>query len=170
MILKKEIVIRREVNQMDNKLIYRELPSIPVTVEKGASNIIDGRQKLWIRILEYIFTTLGWMYILTYVIFIIYGSLALTFGWYIPDLWIYNRHMLEETSNLIYALLVIILVVILVMTFWRSYNSIRFGKLRRRQMPLNVSDKEISDYFKVSEEQVKKYKKERIVIFDDNVI
>jgi hypothetical protein len=37
-------------------------------------------------------------------------------------------------------------------------------------MPLNVSDKEISDYFKVSEEQVKKYKKERIVIFDDNVI
>ncbi|HPM75159.1 MAG TPA: poly-beta-1,6-N-acetyl-D-glucosamine biosynthesis protein PgaD [Saccharofermentans sp.] len=110
------------------------------------------------------------MYILTYVIFIIYGSLALTFGWYIPDLWIYNRHMLEETSNLIYALLVIILVVILVMTFWRSYNSIRFGKLRRRQMPLNVSDKEISDYFKVSEEQVKKYKKERIVIFDDNVI
>lgn len=155
---------------LTNKVVYRELPNIPDSVKDGEKNIIDGRQKLWVRIVEYILTALGWIYMVLYVVFILYGALAITFDWYLPEIGMYDRNMILETREMIYVLCVIILIIILVMVSWRSYNAIKYGKLRRRKMPFNVSDKEVADFYHISEKKVKEYKESRVVTFDDNVI
>ena len=44
-------------------------------------HLIYGRQKLWKKIIEWVFTILGWIVILSYVGYLIYGSLAIRFNW-----------------------------------------------------------------------------------------
>ena len=46
-------------------------------------HLIYGKQKTWKKIIEWILTILGWVVILSYISYLIYGSLAIKFDWYL---------------------------------------------------------------------------------------
>ena len=137
---------------------------------KKNDNIIDGRQSLFKHILEFILSLLGWLYILTYVGYVIYGVTADCLGLKIKSFLIYNQTMIHETELFFLILLIAALVVVLILILWKSYNYQRFGKLDRRKFRDSVSTGEIAEYFHISPEEIEKMKSEKYIVLERNII
>ena len=73
-------------------------------------HLILGKQKTWKKILEWIFTILAWLIILTYVGYIIYGNLAIKFGWSLPEFLFLNREMIKEVNHYYFIIFIVFLV------------------------------------------------------------
>jgi len=150
--------------------ILRELPDVPVSAKELEKEVIDGKQKLWKKVIEVVFTVLGWAYMISYVIYFIYGAIAERFGFRPIDIWIYNESMVAETRLMFFFLFIVILVNIVVLYLWKTYNLHHFGHRRRRRFPAHVSDKEIAEFFETDESKVRIYREAKIVEFEENVI
>lgn len=138
--------------------------------ENAEENVIDGKQVWWKKILEIIFTSLAWGFILIYLFYIIYGFICLATGHTPFTFWIYNVEMLMETKNLLYVTFIILLVEIVVMIFWKEYNRIKFGKLRRRTFKPDVSLKQMAEFFDIPEQALKRMQQSKVLTLKSNII
>lgn len=145
--------------------------NLPQEVDyKLEDHFITGKQKKWKQVIEWIFTILGWMVMLSYLIYVIYGLIAMKFNWPIPEIAIYTREMLTETGRYFYILFIAILVATVLLIAWKNYNRIRFGRLHRRKFRPPVEDQEILDLFQIDQETLEHMKRDRVIVFSKNII
>jgi len=140
------------------------------TQKTEGNDIIDGRQKKTKRYFEIILSVIGWLYIVVYVVYIIYGMVAKLFGLPVIKIGIYNDYMITETMSYFKILSIIILISIVIITFWRFYNAKRYGEMKRRFSPQNSNNKELSEYFNIDESVIVRMQTEKIITLENNIV
>ena len=85
-------------------------------------HLIYGKQKTWKKIIEWILTILGWVVILSYISYLIYGSLAIKFDWYSFEFLFFTREMVYVIQEYFFVLLITLLIAIILLIFWKNYN------------------------------------------------
>ena len=138
--------------------------------DNANDNIIDGKQKWWKKLIEIIFTTAAWMFILIYLFYIVYGFITLGLGYEPFSFFIYNVDMLNETKHLLFVTVIIVLVEIVFMIFWKEYNRRRFGVLRRRTFKPDATVEEVASFFEESVEMIASMQEEKIITLPKNII
>lgn len=133
-------------------------------------HFIDGRQKKWKKVIEWILTILGWFMLLSYAGYLIYGSLAIKYDWYLPEFKVYTRAMIIEVQKYFYILFIATLIIIILLIVWKNYNKKRFGNLHRRKFKEPVSNEELAKTFQLDMETIEKIQNERMVVLPTNII
>ncbi|MCR5796974.1 MAG: poly-beta-1,6-N-acetyl-D-glucosamine biosynthesis protein PgaD [Eubacterium sp.] len=133
-------------------------------------HLIVGHQKKWKRVIELILTLLAWILMLSYLVYEIYGDMAIDHGWYLPEFVVYNRAMIEETRLYYIFLLIAFLLAFVILIIWKNYNRVRFGKLHRREFLPEVTDEELVKKFEITPEQLKQFREERNIVLEHNII
>lgn len=133
-------------------------------------DIFVSRQKTWKKILEILATTLAWAFILIYVGYVIYGAIAILLHKPLFEIWIYNYQMLCETKKLLFITLIVLLIEIVVMIFWKEYNRKKYGKLNRRKFKPDASIEQIAEFFNVNQEVVETLQSMKVVTLGHNFI
>ena len=78
--------------------------------------------------------------------------------------------MVRESGHLAFISLIVLLVEIVVLIFWKEYNRIRFAKKDRRSFRPDVIKDEIAYIMRTSPEMVDKMQNERIVVLENNIV
>lgn len=133
-------------------------------------HFIYGNQKGWKKVIEWILTIGAWLIILSYVGYLIYGSLAIKYGWYLPEFTIYNREMVLEIQKYFYILFIAILILCVLLIFWKNYNKKRFGNLHRRKFRPPVTNGELAKMFEVDMDMVEKMQNDRVIVLETNIV
>ena len=140
------------------------------TPEEKKADIIKNRQKWWKKIIEIFITVFAWAFILVYVIYIIYGVYMISVGKTPFAIFIYNEAMVRDSGRLALISLIILLVEIVVMIFWKEYNRLRFGKKNRRKFRPDVTVAETAEFMHMTEEAVAKMQNDKVVVLEKNII
>lgn len=133
-------------------------------------HFIYGKQKGWKKVIEWILTIVAWGLLLSYIIYLVYGMLAVKYGWYLPEFTIYNREMIMEIRKYFFILFIATLILIVLLIFWKNYNLRRFGNLHRRKFRPPVEDKELADMFELNIEMVKRMQSDRYILLETNIV
>lgn len=128
--------------------------------------IIDGRQKQGKRIFEYFFTLAGWGYVVLFSIQVILSLLLWTVGIHYIRHFIISEEYYTLTVRLVFFTIACAIVVLSIAMYWSYYNKFRYGKLRRRTMPTDVTVAELSEIFSVPEEFVQEIQTKRWIELD----
>ncbi|MCR5104131.1 MAG: poly-beta-1,6-N-acetyl-D-glucosamine biosynthesis protein PgaD [Eubacterium sp.] len=133
-------------------------------------HLIVGRQKKWKKIIEWIITIIGWIVMLTYVLYVIYGNLAIKNNWIIPNLGIFNKEMIQEVNRYYYILFIVLLVSFIVFIIWKNYNKRKYGSFHRREFRPSVKAEEIALKFEMTKAQVIEMQSNKITVLEKNII
>ncbi len=138
--------------------------------KKKDEDIIKGKQKPWKKVLEIIVTILAWAFILVYVIYCIYGGICLASGKTPVSIFIYNTQMLYETGELLRITFIIFLVEVIFMIFWKEYNRINFGGLKRRKFKPDVSMEQMAEFFTLDKDHIEDMQEQDYTVLERNII
>ncbi len=133
-------------------------------------HLIYGKQKTWKKIVEWILTCLGWVVMLTYVIYLIYGSLAIRFGWELFEFFFFTKEMVLVIQEYFFVYLIAFLIFIVLLLLWKNYNYHKFGKLHRRTFQSSVSKEELCEMFELDASVIEQMQSERYVVLEKNII
>lgn len=133
-------------------------------------HLIYGKQKLWKKIIEWILTILGWSVILTYISYLIYGSLAIKFGWEMFEFLFYTREMVLVIQEYFFIYFIAFLIFTILLIIWKNYNYHKFGKLHRRTFQPEVSNEELCEMFELDASIIETMQSERYVVLEKNII
>lgn len=133
-------------------------------------HLIYGHQKKWKKVIEWIVTIIAWAILLSYVVYLVYGMLAVKYNWYLPEFKIYNREMILEIQEYFYILFIAMLIIIVLLIFWKNYNLRRFGRLHRRKFRPAVTNEEISEMFELDIQTVEDMQNKRVITLETNII
>lgn len=133
-------------------------------------HFIYGNQKGWKKVIEWILTIGAWLIIIFYVGYLIYGSLAIKHGWYLPEFTIYNREMVLEIQKYFYILFIAALILCVLLIFWKNYNKKRFGNLHRRKFRPPVTNEELASMFEADIDMVEKMQNDRVIVLETNIV
>lgn len=133
-------------------------------------HLIYGRQKKWKKIIEGIITIFGWIVILSFVIYYIYGNMTLKRGKIPFEFFYLNRRMLREINKYCFIAFIAFLILVILLILWKNYNYYRFGRLKRRKFKAAVDNKEVAEMFEIDEAFVTKMQSERYVLLENNII
>ena len=112
----------------------------------------DTKQVWWKRLIEVILTVLGWLYMVVYWAFMMYGIFRDALGYPVGKLFIYDLEMLRTTEHYFYIMGIVIMIELAAIIIWKDYNRNRFGKKRRRTFKPDTEESEIDDIFELSPE------------------
>ena len=112
----------------------------------------DTKQVWWKRLIEVILTVLGWIYMVVYWAFMMYGIFRDALGYPVGKLFIYDLEMLRTTEHYFYIMGIVIMIELAAIIIWKEYNRNRFGKKRRRTFKPDAEESEIDDIFELSPE------------------
>lgn len=146
------------VGNMD--LLVRDTAAGPVPAETEVGTEIPGneeeshieqenKQPLWKQVFGSLLTAVMWLYVVSYIVFVLYGIVCDKLGKPVRTFFIYNLHTIRQTEHFFFILFIAVLIEILLMIFWKEYNRRRFGKLRRRKFAPDITDEEIDRYFEL---------------------
>ncbi len=133
-------------------------------------HLIYGKQKIWKKIIEWILTILGWLIIASYLGYLIYGSLAIRFGWNMFEFFFFTKEMVLVIQEYFLIYLFAFLIFGVLMILWKNYNLHRFGKLRRRGFQPPVSNEELCEMFELDATIIEQMQNERYVVIEKNII
>lgn len=139
-------------------------------IDPDESPIINGKQVWWKKLLELLFISIAWLFILVYLAYCGYGYWNLAHGTEPISIWIYNTEMLRETLRLLFITGIILLIEIVFMIFWKEYNRLKFGKLNRRRFPNDVTVKQIAEFFEMQEEEIMQMQEAKYSTYENNII
>ena len=100
----------------------------------------------------------------------IFGIIRDKMGKPVISFWIYNQDTIRQTEHFFVVLAIGILAETAILILWKEYNKIRFGRKQRRKFKDDATNKEIDDFFELSEELRKVMHTEKYIILNDNPI
>ena len=84
-------------------------------------HLIYGKQKTWKKVVEWIITILAWGVLLSYIIYLVYGALAIRNNWYLPEFYVYTRDMVLTIEHYFRILFIAALIFVMLFIFWKNY-------------------------------------------------
>lgn len=133
-------------------------------------HLIYHRQKKWKKVLEWIFTIIAWILLASYIIYLLYGSLAIHYNWYLPEFLFFTREMIETVQWYFYILFIAFLFICIFLIFWKNYNKQKYGKLHRRKFKPPVTNEELSEMFELEPAMLQRLQSERVIVLEKNII
>lgn len=133
-------------------------------------HLIYDRQKGWKKIIEWIITILAWFLLASYVIYLLYGSLAIYNKWYLPEFLFFTREMITTVQLYFYILFIAFLIITIFLILWKNYNKQKYGKLHRRKFKPAVTNKELAEMFEIEQSMIEAMQQDRVTIFEHNII
>lgn len=131
---------------------------------------VRGRQKPWKRVIEAIVTVGAWCYVLSYLGYVIYGIVCVHMGITPISIFLYNAGVITETHRLCFLCLIILLVEILILIFWKEYNRIRFGKLNRRTVMPDATVEDMAVFYDIPEATITAMQENTVTVLEKNII
>ena len=110
----------------------------------------DTKQVWWKRLIEIVLTLIGWIYMVVYWAYMMYGIIRDALGYPVKDLWFYNMEMLKTTEHYFYIMGIVIMIELATIIIWKEYNRKRFGKKRRRTFKPDIENREIDECFELA--------------------
>ena len=83
---------------------------------------------------------------------------------------IYNEAMVWDSRHLALIAIIILLVEIVAMIFWKEYNRLRFGRKDRRKFRPDVTVEEIAEIMHTTPENIEQIQKRKVIVFEKNVV
>ena len=143
----------------------------PIVDSNSKEHIEDKvTQKPIRKLIGIVLTVIAWLYIIIYWAFMIFGIIRDKMGKPVISFWIYNQDTIRQTEHFFVVLAIGILVETALLILWKEYNKIRFGRKQRRKFKDDATNKEIDDFFELSEELRKVMHTEKYIILNDNPI
>lgn len=133
-------------------------------------HLIYDRQTGWKKIIEWIFTIIAWGLLASYIIYLIYGSLAIHYEWYLPEFLFFTREMITTVQWYFYILFIAFLIIVIFLIFWKNYNKRKYGKLHRRKFKPAVTNKELAEMFEIEQSVIEQMQNDRVTVLDQNII
>lgn len=133
-------------------------------------HLVYGKQKTWKKVIEWIITIFAWVVLATYIIYLIYGGLAIHNGWRLPEFLFFSREMVLTIGHYFYILWITFLVFVVLLIIWKNYNKRRFGKLHRRRFRPPVTNDEIEETFHIDANMVHAMQERRMIVLEHNII
>jgi biofilm PGA synthesis N-glycosyltransferase PgaC len=112
----------------------------------------DTKQVWWKKLIEVILTIVGWVYMLVYWIYMMYGVFRDALGYPVKELFIYDMAMLKTTEHYFYIMGLVIMIELAALILWKEYNRKRFGKKTRRTFKPDIENAEIDACFELQPE------------------
>ncbi|MBS8265684.1 poly-beta-1,6-N-acetyl-D-glucosamine biosynthesis protein PgaD [Mesobacillus boroniphilus] len=110
--------------------------------------IINSKQSKPRKIIDILLTFFGWLFLALFLYNLITyfeGDLDFTF---------IELNLANANSILLITVLVVI-VSAAFLSWWSSYNKRKYGPLKRRTFPPQTSQKELAEYFELTEEEIR---------------
>ncbi len=133
-------------------------------------HLIYGKQKTWKKVIEWIITILAWGVLLSYIIYLVYGALAIRNNWYLPEFYVYNRDMVLTIEHYFHILFIAALIFVVFFIFWKNYNKRKYGRLHRRRFRPPVTNDEIEETFHLDANLVHAMQERRMIVLEHNII
>jgi len=133
-------------------------------------HFIYGKQKKWKKVIEWIITIFAWLILASYILYLLYGSIAIKFNLYLPEFLFYTREMVLEIQKYFFILCLAALIVTILLVFWKNYNLIRFGKLKRRNFRSPVTNDELAELFKIDSKCIQEMRTKKYILFETNIV
>ncbi len=133
-------------------------------------HLIYHRQKKWKKVLEWIFTILAWILLASYIVYLIYGSLAIRYNWYLPEFLFFTREMIKTVQGYFYVLFIAFLIICIFLIFWKNYNKQKYGKLHRRKFKPPVTNEELCEMFELEPDLLDQLQYNRFSVLEKNII
>lgn len=134
------------------------------------SHLIYGKQKTWKKVIEWILTCMGWLVMLSYIGYLIYGSLAIEKGWELFEIFFFTKEMVLVVQEYFFIYLIAFLIFVVLLLLWKNYNYHKYGKLHRRTFQPSVSNEELCEMFELDPAVVELMQSERYVVLKKNII
>ena len=112
----------------------------------------DTKQVWWKRLIEVVLTVVGWLYMLVYWAYMMYGIFRDALGYPVKELFIYDMAMLKTTEHYFYIMGIVIMIELAALIIWKEYNRNRFGKKNRRKFKPDTDEREIDEFFELKPE------------------
>ncbi|UYZ21677.1 poly-beta-1,6-N-acetyl-D-glucosamine biosynthesis protein PgaD [Mesobacillus jeotgali] len=109
--------------------------------------IINNKQSKPRKLIDLLFTLFGWAFLALFLYnFITHyeGTLDFTF---------LELNLANANSIILITILVVILSAAF-LSWWSSYNRRKYGPLKRRTFPPQTGEKELAEYFQVTEDEL----------------
>jgi len=110
--------------------------------------IINIKQSKFRKSLDLLLTIFGWIYL-----FLFLYNFATHLDTKL-NLRFYYLNLSNANAILIFTFLFLV-ISSAALVWWSSYNKRKYGFLKRRKFPESANDKEISEYFQITEEELR---------------
>ncbi|WP_066303528.1 poly-beta-1,6-N-acetyl-D-glucosamine biosynthesis protein PgaD [Bacillus sp. FJAT-29814] len=118
--------------------------------------IIKVQQSRIRTFIEFLITLFGWFFLLLFLYNVsLHFQTRLNYRFYLLNL--------SNTNSIMLFTFFSFAIATGSMMWWSSYNKRKYGPLKRRKFPLPTDNQEISAYFQISEEDVKRNQDSRYV-------
>lgn len=110
--------------------------------------IINGKQTKFRKGLDLLLTILGWIFLFLFLYnFVTHLNNKLSLRFYILNL--------SNANAILFFTFLILVISFSSLSWWSAYNKSKYGLLNRRRFPQPANDKEISEYFGITEEELR---------------
>lgn len=131
--------------------------------------LVASEQSVIRKVFSFGFTIAMWCYI--FIVFDFFISACFYHNSYLMRLLKISFKISNNDIRRFLAMTFIIFLIFFVsLLSWKYYNKIRFGKLGRRSMPKETTDKEICDLKLVDAITYERLKREKVIIFEKNPV
>jgi poly-beta-1,6-N-acetyl-D-glucosamine biosynthesis protein PgaD len=113
--------------------------------------IINSKQSKPRKIIDLLFTFFGWLFLTLFLYnFISHFESNIDFK--------FLELNLANANSILLITILVVITNVAALSWWSSYNKRRFGHLKRRTFPPQTNDKELAEYFQVSENELESIK------------
>ncbi|HAX73077.1 MAG TPA: poly-beta-1,6-N-acetyl-D-glucosamine biosynthesis protein PgaD [Firmicutes bacterium] len=144
-------------------------PECVINKSKKTSFLVKSNVSWVVRVISTLLTIFMWIY--TYII--IYMLLSGLFNENDPYIGIVKT-ALKITNQDIQSFFLVsaiwIGIIFSLLYIWRTYNKQRFGKLKRRKMPLVTSDEEMVNLKLVDKDDYENLQQHKVIVFEKNPV
>lgn len=110
--------------------------------------IINIKQTKIRKSLDLLLTIFGWIYLFLFLYnFVTHLTIKLNLKFYILNL--------SNANAIVFFTLLILVISSAILAGWSAYNKSKYGFLNKRRFPQPANDKEISEYFEITEEELR---------------
>lgn len=113
--------------------------------------IINSKQSKPRKIIDLLFTFFGWLFLTLFLYnFISHFESNIDFK--------FLELNLANANSILLITILVVITNVAALSWWSSYNKRRFGHLKRRALPPQTNDKELAEYFQMSENELESIK------------
>jgi poly-beta-1,6-N-acetyl-D-glucosamine biosynthesis protein PgaD len=109
--------------------------------------IINSKQSKPRIFIDLLFTFFGWLFLILFLYNFI-SHFDYNFDFTLLEL------NLANANSILLVTILVVLISAAALSWWSSYNKRRYGHLKRRTFPPQTNEKELAEYFQVSENEL----------------
>lgn len=118
--------------------------------------VINIKQKKVRKLIDFIITIFGWLFLLAF----LYNMIRL-FDIRL-NLQFYSLNLVNANAIVLFTIFALVASAT-ALVWWSTFNKRKYGPLKRRKFPTDTDNKDVAEFFNVSNTEVETYQKDKYV-------